>query len=215
MLPSQSRNHTIMSNTFSPVQLQALSLLAQGQSITKTAQACELHRTTIHTWIRSNPDFADALRDARAENADHWRAEIQKHAESALNAVRALLDDPKTPATVRLKAALHILTLAAQPPAPQSKEERQDHHDLRVLQFREANPNYRTPSEALQEQMLRDHQDREQWLHEQRMEFLEKSIGEFQQSGSDSSQFITSTPESKPVESTKSKLEKTRPRNAA
>lgn len=100
-------------DTLTPIQHQVIALLAQGQSTTVAAEACSLHRTTIHHWKRTNPDFANALADAREDAADHRRAQAHVHGDVALQAVRDLLDNPSTPPSVRLKAALYILNLAA------------------------------------------------------------------------------------------------------
>ncbi len=102
--------------TLTPKQHQALTLLAEGQSITSVAKTCKVHRTTIHYWKRSSPEFAYTLQDACFENADHWRAASNQRAEAALALIDTILADPKIPATVRLKAALHILNAATAPP---------------------------------------------------------------------------------------------------
>ena len=102
--------------TLTPKQHQALALLAEGQSVTAVAKTCHLHRTTIHYWKRSSPEFAYTLQDACFENAGHWRAASNQRAEAALALIDTFLADPKTPASVRLKAALHILNAATAPP---------------------------------------------------------------------------------------------------
>lgn len=104
--------------TLTPKQHQALALLAEGQSITSVAKACGLHRTTIQYWKRNSPEFAYTLQDARLENADFWRAASNQRAEAALALIDTFLADPKVPASVRLKAALHILKAATAPPPP-------------------------------------------------------------------------------------------------
>lgn len=103
-------------STLTPKQHQALTLLAEGHSITATAKACKLHRTTIHYWKRSSPEFAYTLHDAQIEQGDHWRAASNQRAEASLALIDTFLADPKIPASVRLKAALHILNAATATP---------------------------------------------------------------------------------------------------
>ena len=172
-------------STLTPKQHQALTLLAEGHSITAVAKTCHVHRTTIHYWQRHNLEFAYALHDAKSENADHWRAASQQRAEAALALIDTFLADPKTPATVRLKAALHILTAATAPPP----KFQQTHHD---------DP-YRAANQLLA-QMEAD--------EAARIQFLTDSVIARQQAGvahlpdperMDSSQFITPTPQPEPA----------------
>lgn len=106
-----------VSNNFTPVQLRVLALLATGQTITATAAACQIDRTTFHHWRRNDPAYSIAAQDAAADAAETYRIAAQPHASAALATLCALMDNPETPASVRLKAALHIL-LAAQPAPP-------------------------------------------------------------------------------------------------
>lgn len=115
-----------MSTTLTPTQSQIIALLASGLSVTAVATQLNLHRTTIHQWKRTNPEFALALQDAKEDAADHHRAHCHQHAKTALDSLVQLLADPKTPASVRLKAALYILNGAtgqsqSQPRQPRPK----------------------------------------------------------------------------------------------
>lgn len=98
-------------------QHQAIALLADGQSVSAAARALGIHRTTIHYWRRTDPAFALALNDADRDSAHHWRSATQARAEKALTALDEVLDNERTPATVRLKAVLHVLNTATSLPA--------------------------------------------------------------------------------------------------
>lgn len=111
------------------IQNQVIALLAQGLTITAAARSCDVDRTTVHHWKRTSPEFLDSLRDAREDAAAHARALYVPHVEAALAALLALMNDPKTPATVRLKAAFHILQQSAAPvPPPESPADRQERY---------------------------------------------------------------------------------------
>ena len=163
--------------TLTPKQHKALALLAEGQSITSVAKACGLHRTTIHYWKRSNPEFAYTLHDATLENADHWRAASQQRAEAALALIDTFLADPKTPATVRLKAALHILNAATAFP-PKFEYTRQD------------DP-YRAANQLLA-QMEADEAARLQFLRDSQNTWKETKATSQPEAQQNSSHFITS-----------------------
>ena len=166
-------------STLTPKQHQALALLAEGQSITSVANTCDLHRTTIHYWKRNNLEFAYALHDAKSEHADHWRAASQQRAEAALALIDTFLADPKTPATVRLKAALHILNAATAPPP----KFQQTHHE---------DP-YRAANQLLQ-QMEADEAARIQFYLDSFKARQQAGVAHLPDPEMNSSQFITSSP---------------------
>jgi len=93
----------------SPVQAQVIEALAQGQTVTAAAEKAGVHRTTIHNWIRNQPQFKAAVRTAQAEYAAEVNDGIHELAAHALLTLHDLLRDPATPHAVRLKTALAIL----------------------------------------------------------------------------------------------------------
>ena len=141
------------------------------------AKTCNIHRTTIHYWKRSSTEFADTLHDACWENADHWRAASNQRAEAALALIDTFLSDPKTPATVRLKAALHILNAATAPP-PKFEYTRQD------------DP-YRAGHQLLA-QMRADEAERLQYLRDNKDNWKAAKAAPLPDTKQNSSQFITS-----------------------
>src|SRR5260370_18034831 len=93
----------------SPVQAQVIEALAQGQTVSAAAEKAGVHRTTIHHWIRSEPQFQAAVRIAQAEYSAELNDGIRELAARALLTLHDLLQDPTTPPAVRLKTALAIL----------------------------------------------------------------------------------------------------------
>ena len=77
--------------------------------MTAAAAACNLHRTTLYHWIRTQPDFSAGIRDARTECYRDWCERRQEMHDLAWSTLRSLLVDPNTPASVRLRAALAVL----------------------------------------------------------------------------------------------------------
>src|SRR5712671_2005322 len=92
-----------------PVQAQVIEALAHGQTVTAAAEKAGLHRTTIHHWIRNQPQFKAAVRTAQAEYAAEVNDGIHELAAHALLTLHDLLRDPATPHAIRLKTALAIL----------------------------------------------------------------------------------------------------------
>src|SRR6266568_7805379 len=93
----------------SPVQAQVIKALAQGQPVSAAAEKAGIHRTTIHHWIRNQPQFKAAVRTAQSEYAAEVNDGIHELAAHALLTLHDLLRDPATPHAVRLKTALAIL----------------------------------------------------------------------------------------------------------
>jgi len=98
-----------MLSGLSPVQAKVVLALAQGETVTKAALGAEIHRTTIHKWINHDAAFAGALREARSEYVLTLQDEMKELATLALATLRHLLEDPSTPASARLRAALAVL----------------------------------------------------------------------------------------------------------
>ena len=93
----------------SPVQAQVIEALAQWHTITAAAEDADVHRTTIHHWIRSEPAFKTAMQAAHSEYTATLNDGMRELAALALKTLRDLLNDPFTPPALRLKAALAVL----------------------------------------------------------------------------------------------------------
>ena len=98
-------------------QEQVLALLSAGATIADAAQSAGIHRNTIHNWLRSAPEFQQALDQARQAKALYWQEQAEQLAPEALATIRTLMTDPKTPPATRLRAAQIILNLVTNPPA--------------------------------------------------------------------------------------------------
>jgi hypothetical protein len=109
------RTHTPMhpairhNSTLSPVQAQVIAALASGQSITAAASAAGVHRSTIHNWLKTDQQFQTEFDEFRQNTVELLREQLAGLERSALAALKRLIDDEKTPPSVRLKAALAVL----------------------------------------------------------------------------------------------------------
>ena len=99
-------------NTEKPLtmlQIKALELLLQGQSISAAAREANVHRSTIHNWCQQESAFRQALEEGRhqiRQNLEH----------TALATLQELLEDPNTAPALKIRASLALLKLL--PTAP-------------------------------------------------------------------------------------------------
>ena len=98
-------------DTLTPIQVQVLQSLVAGLSVTAAAKEAGIHRTTVHRWTRTLPDFARAYLTLRQQRADRLADGLGDLAGLAINTFRQLLSDESASASVRLKAALEIVKL--------------------------------------------------------------------------------------------------------
>jgi len=91
-------------------QLRAIAAIAGGQNFTQAAEAAEVDRSTLYDWRQHDSEFRQALIEAKyfaiADELDH----LQRLSVIALQNVETALTNPDTPASVRLRASLAVLT---------------------------------------------------------------------------------------------------------
>src|SRR5579859_3250482 len=87
----------------SPAQAQVIAALAQGRTVTAAAQGADIHRNTIYNWL-NQLEFKTAVNQAQREYVAVLSDGMRDLAALALDAMRRLLEDPKTP-SVRLRTA--------------------------------------------------------------------------------------------------------------
>ncbi len=98
-----------LASQLSPKQREVLQSLVTGSTVTASAASAGLHRTTVHKWCRENTLFRAALRDAESQQASTAVDGMRAMLDSVLEKLTALLDDPATPAAVRLRAISLVL----------------------------------------------------------------------------------------------------------
>jgi len=101
-------------NTLNPTQQGVLRGLVAGRSISAAARAAGVHRATVYLWMRTVPTFTRALDAHLRLRTDRISDDLNDLADSALGALRQILDNSDSPASVRYKAAIEILDRAQQ-----------------------------------------------------------------------------------------------------
>jgi transposase-like protein len=101
--------------TLTPDQHHVLALLAEGRSITAAAEAVGIHRNTIRNWRRAVPAFAREIEFAVREQALVWHEQALDLAPKAAAVLEEILNDPAASPSIRLRAALAVLKMAAEP----------------------------------------------------------------------------------------------------
>jgi transposase-like protein len=99
-------------------QIAVIDALSSGVTVTEAATLAGVHRNTINNWRRTIPAFQQALADAQDDRAMLVRERAEALVDLAYKTLEALLADPATPASVRLKAALYIIDKVSTPPQP-------------------------------------------------------------------------------------------------
>lgn len=106
-------------------QAMAMPYLASAPSLAEAAQAANVHRSTLHRWMK-DPVFRDELERMRGDAINLAYAELQGIALKSVSVLADLLDDPSP--RVRNMAARTALHNAVK-----VKEARENHHRLDLL----------------------------------------------------------------------------------
>jgi len=97
--PTHSTHPTPDTNEIlSLTQTKVVSALAQGRTVSAAARDVGIHRSTIHQWLRDQPEFKAAVNSARREYNALLNDQLRELASSALETLRTLLENRKPPA---------------------------------------------------------------------------------------------------------------------
>src|SRR5450755_1915214 len=91
------------------VQQCVIDALAAGATLTAAAEANGLNRVTIYRWMKTHKQFSAALHQARAEFVLARRDDLHYLSNRALEALLAILDNPRSSPAVLLRTAMFIL----------------------------------------------------------------------------------------------------------
>lgn len=89
--------------------------------MTSAAEQAGVHRNTINNWRRNSLPFQQALAGAQYDRALCFREKMEELVDLACHTLDEILLDSNAPAGVRLKAALAIIQIATNPPAPKKQ----------------------------------------------------------------------------------------------
>ncbi|MBL8173591.1 MAG: SEC-C domain-containing protein [Bryobacterales bacterium] len=101
--------------SFTPLQQDLLQALSSGLSITAAAERAGIHRTTIHHWSRTIPEFRNALAAIRMAKSEELREELDSLVPQSLAVLKETLADHTASRALRVRVALSILKSAAAP----------------------------------------------------------------------------------------------------
>jgi hypothetical protein len=141
--------------TLTPQQHQVISLLADGHSIIGAAAAAGISRNTIRNWRRCVPAFARELEFATREQALAWHEQALLLALIATKTISDILNDPEASPALRLRAAITILKMAADPqPKPlramptAAAEMEAAHGELLAFRANSTSPEHQIPAQS-------------------------------------------------------------------
>jgi hypothetical protein len=92
-----------------PQQIQALAGLLAGQTVTASAEAAGVDRTTVHRWLREDFGFQAALNRGRREIRDAVEARLLHAAEGAAEAVSDAIQTGDTRTALAVLRGLGLL----------------------------------------------------------------------------------------------------------
>ncbi|MBL8217580.1 MAG: SEC-C domain-containing protein [Bryobacterales bacterium] len=96
-----------------PKQMEVLQALSSGLSITAAAETAGIHRTTVHHWCRTIPEFRNTLDAVRQARADAVRDAMHELVAPSLVIITNILNDASNSPSLRLRAAMAVIKFAA------------------------------------------------------------------------------------------------------
>ena len=97
-------------------QIAVISALSGGANLTAAAAQAGVHRNTVNYWRRNLPPFQHAFADAQYDRAMFFRENAEQLVDLAFKTIHDFLTNLGTSGSVRLKAAILIIEMAATPP---------------------------------------------------------------------------------------------------
>ena len=91
-----------------PLQAGAAIALGFGLNLSAVAAEFNLHRSTIHNWMK-NPEFLKAAQTCQSEFETQFRTQLALLTRRALETLQEILTGSEASPAVRLKAALAVL----------------------------------------------------------------------------------------------------------
>lgn len=116
------------------IRKQILDALSNGATVGQAATDAGVHRSTIYTWMRTDPELSIALDRSRAALQTYSHDELQDISGLAISTIRDLLSNSDIPASLRLRAAQTVLKatgIAA--PSPELRMRNEIENSLRTL----------------------------------------------------------------------------------
>lgn len=109
-----------------PLQHKAVLALLEKPTVTEAARVAGVHRATLYKWLREEPEFQAAHREARREVLRHVAARLQQISGEAVETLREVMSDKTQQGASRVGAARTVLDYAVKATEQQEVIERLD-----------------------------------------------------------------------------------------
>lgn len=103
------QNSTESTPDLTSPQVQVISALVAGATVTDATKQANVDRTTFYLWLRADAMFQAEFNRAKQEHAESMRARLRGLAELAFSTLEKTLTGKNVPPGVRLRAALAVL----------------------------------------------------------------------------------------------------------
>jgi len=112
------------------IQLEAIQALSSGLSVTAAADALGIHRTTVHHWTRTIPEFRNTLDAVKQARIDSTRDAVNSLAAPSIAILRNVIEDESASPSLRVRTALAVVKFATTPEKTALPQTRRDDLDL-------------------------------------------------------------------------------------
>jgi len=112
------------------IQLEAIQALSSGLSVTAAADALGIHRTTVHHWARTIPEFRNTLDAVKQARVDSTRDAMNSLAAPSIAILRNVIEDESASPSLRVRTALAVVKFATTPEKTSLPQTRRDDLDL-------------------------------------------------------------------------------------
>src|SRR4051794_37203961 len=99
-----------------PHQERAVATLLSGATVTAAAERAGVSRQTVHRWLAEDPAFIAEYNRGRREMADAVKQALRMLSAQSVRVLKRTLTSSKTPPALKLRAAIEVLKLTADPP---------------------------------------------------------------------------------------------------
>lgn len=132
--------------SLTPQQLEAIQALSSGLTVTAAADALGIHRTTLHHWSRTIPEFRDTLEAVKQARVDSTRAAMNALAEPSLAILRKVIEDESASPSLRIRTALAIVKFVTTPEKTTLPQTKRDDIDLFAIGYLSGYTSARQPA---------------------------------------------------------------------
>lgn len=94
-----------------PAQIKAVHAIVAARDVRAAAAACGTPERTLHRWLQIEA-FKLAIAEQESFIVDYATRRLLLLQDKAIDTIEGVLDDPKAPAGIRLRAALGMLDTA-------------------------------------------------------------------------------------------------------